>query len=354
MSKDTFNREPESRWEIAETYPCAQVRQQVSHYFKWASKALAISLLLIQSGVISAQASPGEDLPDKFFNSENPGLTPQEKEGLSIGKRWRASSATGMKPVAGADGTVQFLFGSTQPSMVCAVLQVCDIELQPGEVISNFHAGDQVRWRIEPARSGSPEGEIEHVIVKPLDVGLRTSLIITTDRRTYYLQLVSHRSEYMPRVSFSYPDDATRQWNAFHARNRERLEEQEGEETTGAGALSTTGRTRYPQGTSYLDRLSFDYEITGDASWKPLRVFNDGHKTILQMPEILSQTEAPSLLVLRGEDSVFPWGDKAEQVMVNYRVQGNRYVVDSIPERMILVAGAGSHQSKVVITRRKS
>lgn len=279
MSKDTFRREPISNWAVVETPQCDSECEASSSLTRM-SKAIAVSLLLIQSGVISAQASPGEDLPDKFFNSESPSLTPQEKAGLSISKRWRASSATGMKPVAGADGTVQFLFGSTQPSVVCAVLQVCDIELQPGEVVSNFHAGDQVRWRIEPARSGSPEGEIEHVIVKPLDVGLRTSLII-------------------------------------------------------------------------LDRLNFDYEVTGDASWKPLRVFNDGHKTILQMPDTLSQTEAPSLLVLRGEDSVIPWGDKAEQVMVNYRVQGNRYVVDSIPERMILVAGAGSHQNKVVITRRK-
>ena len=301
-----------------------------------AAIAIAVSSTFVPCPV---QASPDEGLPDKFFNSQNPSLTPQEKAGLKIGNHWRAASATGMKPVAGADGTVRFLFGSTQPSVVCAVLQVCDIELQPGEIISNFNAGDQVRWRIEPARSGSPAGEIEHVIVKPLDVGLRTSLIITTDRRTYYLQLVSHRTEYMPRVSFSYPDDAARQWSDFHARNREKLDER-----SGYGAKDGTA----------LDKLSFDYEVTGDATWKPVRVYNDGQKTILQMPDTLSQTEAPSLLVLRGEDSVLPWGAKAEEVMVNYRVQGNRYVVDSIPDKMILLAGAGSHQTKVIITRRKS
>jgi type IV secretion system protein VirB9 len=306
-----------------------------------AAKIVATVAMAVASALspCPVQASPDEGLPAKFFNSQNPSLTPQEKAGLRIGNHWRAASATGMKPVAGADGTVQFLFGSTQPSVVCAVLQVCDIELQPGELISNFNAGDQVRWRIEPARSGSPAGEIEHVIVKPLDVGLRTSLIITTDRRTYYLQLVSHRTEYMPRISFSYPDDAARQWSDFQTRNREKLEER-----SAAGT----------QDGSYFDKLSFDYDVTGDASWKPIRVFNDGQKTILQMPDILSQTEAPSLLVLRGEDSVFPWGAKAEEVMVNYRVQSNRYVVDSIPDKMILLAGAGAHQTKVVITRRKS
>lgn len=306
-----------------------------------AMKTVAVVVMAVSCAlsIRAVEASPDEGLPDKFFNSQNPSLTLQEKAGLRIGNHWRAASATGMKPVAGADGTVQFLFGSTQPSVVCAVLQVCDIELQPREMISNINAGDQVRWRIEPARSGSPTGEIEHVIVKPLEVGLRTSLIITTDRRTYTLQLVSHRTEYMPRVSFSYPDDAVRQWSEFHARNREKSDKSSDSGATDGNAL---------------DKLNFDYDVAGEASWKPIRVYNDGQKTILQMPDTLSQTEAPSLLVLRGEDSVLPWGGKAEQVMVNYRVRGNRYVVDSIPDQMILLAGAGVHQTKVIITRKKS
>jgi len=298
---------------------------------------------------VLALALPDEGVPEPFFNPENPTLSPQEKAGLAIGQHWRTTSATAIKPVAGGDGSVQFLFGATQPSVVCAVLQVCDIELQPGEIISNFNAGDQVRWRIAPARSGSPQGEIEHVMLKPLDVGLRTSLIITTDRRSYYLQLVSHRTEYMPRVSFAYPDDVHQQWAAFKATDKERLSDRIG----GAGGSDdgrSSGSVSHP---AYLDLLDFNYRIEGEASWKPVRVFNDGRKTILQLPETLTQTEAPSLLVLRGEDSLWPWGEKAEEVMVNYRVQGNRYVVDSIPERMLLIAGAGEHQTKVTITREE-
>jgi len=298
---------------------------------------------------VLALALPAEGVPEPFFHPENPSLSPQEKAGLAIGQHWRTASATGIKPVAGGDGSVQFLFGATQPSVVCAVLQVCDIELQPGEIISNFNAGDQVRWRIEPARSGSPQGEIEHVMLKPLDVGLRTSLIITTDRRTYYLQLVSHRTEYMPRVSFAYPDDVHQQWAAFKATDKERLSDRTG----GAGGSHDGGSAGSASHSAYLDRLDFNYRIEGEASWKPVRVFNDGRKTILQLPETLTQTEAPSLLVLRGEDSVWPWGEKAEEVMVNYRVQGNRYVVDSIPERMLLIAGAGDHQTKVTIIREE-
>ena len=44
----------------------------------------------------------------------------------------RLSGATLIDEVAGAGGVVRFPFGSVQPSIVCAVLQVCDVALQPG------------------------------------------------------------------------------------------------------------------------------------------------------------------------------------------------------------------------------
>jgi type IV secretion system protein VirB9 len=49
-------------------------------------------------------------------------------------------------------------------------------------------------------------------------------------------------------------------------------------------------------------------------------------KTIIQMPRTMEQTEAPALLVVRGKDGFFPWGGKAEEILVNYRVQSDRYI----------------------------
>jgi type IV secretory pathway VirB9-like protein len=37
-------------------------------------------------------------------------------------------------------------------------LQVCDIELQPGEIVRDVLVGDTVRWKVEPATSGAPAG----------------------------------------------------------------------------------------------------------------------------------------------------------------------------------------------------
>jgi type IV secretion system protein VirB9 len=275
----------------------------------------------------------GDNAADAYFSKQNPKLTPQEKAAVSIAQKWQAASATGMKPVSGPEGSIRFLFGAQQPSIVCAVLQVCDVELQPGEQVNSIHLGDQARWTVEPAITGTGSAEVQHLIIKPLDVGLETSLIVTTNRRTYHMRLRSHRTEYMPRVGFTYPEVAAAKWEAI--KNREVKEKQE--------------RT-IPQTNEYLGDLNFGYEVSGSAAWKPVRVYNDGTKTIIQMPSAMAQTEAPSLLVVRKDGGFFT---DDETVMVNYRVQGDRYIVDTIFDKAILIAGVGSGQDRVTITRGK-
>lgn len=272
-------------------------------------------------------------LADMYFATENPVLTPQEQAAISIAQKWRASSATGMKPVPGSDGSIRFLFGVQQPSIVCAVLQVCDVELQAGEQVNSIHLGDTARWTVEPAITGSGPAEVQHLIIKPMDVGLETSLIVTTNRRTYHLVLRSHRTQFMPRVAFTYTEDAMAKWDAIKTR-----ETQQRTENT------------IPQTGEYLGDLNFDYKVGGNVSWKPVRVYNDGVKTIIQMPKAMQQTEAPTLLVVRKDGGIFK---DAETVMVNYRVQGDRYIVDTIFDKAILIAGVGRGQDRVTITREK-
>jgi len=270
---------------------------------------------------------------DLYFSTNNLALTPQEKAALAIAQKWRSSSATGIKPVAGPDGSIRFLFGAQQPSIVCAVLQVCDVELQAGEQVNSIHLGDTARWTVEPAITGSGPGEVQHLILKPMDVGLQTSLIVTTNRRTYHLRLRSHRTEFMPRVAFTYLDDAMAKWDALKAH------EVKDKQTR---TIAQTGE--------YLGDLSFAYDVAGSAAWKPVRVYNDGVKTIIQMPSAMQQTEAPTLLVVRKEGGVFT---DEETVMVNYRVQGDRYIVDTVFDKAVLIAGVGRSQDRVTITRGK-
>lgn len=291
------------------------------------------SIHLACAVLLPALASASDDLADKYFTGKNPALTTQERAAIDIAKRWSAGTATGMTPVAGTNGAIKFQFGAQQPSIVCAVLQVCDVALQPGEQVNSINLGDTARWAVEPAITGSGPSEVQHLIIKPLDVGLETSLIVTTNRRAYHLRLRSHRSEYMPQVSFTYPEDALAKWDAL-----QRRETQERTERT------------IPQTGEYLGDLAFNYDLSGSASWKPVRVYNNGRKTIIEMPASMEQTEAPTLLVVRRDGGIFR---DAETVMVNYRVQGNRYIVDTVFDQAILIAGVGANQDRVTINRRK-
>lgn len=298
-------------------------------------KTLSAVALILGAAVVapSLALAGGDDIADKYFGKNNPTLTAQELEALAIAKRWAAGEATGIKPVAGMGGAIKFVYGVQQPSIVCAVLQVCDVALQPGEQVNSINLGDTARWVVDPAITGTGPTEVQHLIIKPMDVGLETSLVVTTNRRTYHFRLRSHRTEYMPQVSFIYPEEAQAKWEAI-----QRREQQHRADNT----LPTTGE--------YLGNLSFDYDLSGSASWKPVRVYNDGRKTIIEMPSEMQQTEAPTLLVVRKEGGLFT---DDETVMVNYRVQGNRYIVDTVFDRAILIAGVGSSQDRVTITRRK-
>lgn len=267
-----------------------------------------------------------------YFSKANPKLSAQERTAVVIANKWRAGSAAGIKPVAGPAGMVRFTYGVQQANVICAVLQVCDVELQPGEQLNNLNIGDP-RFTVEPAISGVGASEVQHLIIKPLDVGLHTTLIVTTDRRTYHINLRSHRTQFMPRVSFIYPDEVAAKWDAMKQRVARERED----------------RT-IPQTKEYMGDLSFKYDVAGSAAWKPVRVYNDGVKTIIQMPASMKQTEAPTLLVVRKEGGIFT---DEETVMVNYRVHGDRYVVDTVFDKAILIAGVGRGQDRITITKGK-
>jgi type IV secretion system protein VirB9 len=164
--------------------------------------------------------------------------------------------------------------------------------------------------------------------LKPKQAGLDTNLLVTTDRRAYYLRLISKPDDYLARVAFSYPDDDTRRWQAHLAREeqRRRLERD-------AAQVSPVAS---------LESLYFDYRIDGaDPHIRPVRVVDDGEKTFIQMTPDAAHREAPVLVVL-GPDG---------PEMVNYRVKGDMYIVDRLFERGALLLGVGKKAQRAEIIR---
>ena len=276
----------------------------------------------------NAYADDNIDDLDIYAGDDEVELTPIEQQALELSQKVQERQQI---PVSEAgNGYVQFVYGAQKASVVCAILRICDIQLQPSEAVQEVFIGDSARWSIEPASVG--EGGLystAHIIVKPLDTNIKTNLVVTTDRRIYHINLTATKDQWMPQVSFVYPEDAMAKFKA-----KQKQEKQEVYKKT------------TPEG-EYLGNLDFKYEITGDQTvWYPVRVYNDGKKTIIEMPKAMESNEAPAFVVTKyNKDS------KSTEQLVNYRVQKNKYIVDSLFFEGELIAGVGSDQTKVTIRR---
>src|SRR5262245_42195777 len=91
-----------------------------------------------------------------------------------------------------AAGFVQYPYGLSQPTVYCRPLELCDIELAPGEEILDLAAGDQERWVFQPLRSGPADRRIIHVMAKTTDLthDMQTTIVIGTNQRSYRIRLI--------------------------------------------------------------------------------------------------------------------------------------------------------------------
>ena len=185
--------------------------------------------------------------------------------------------------------------------------QVTDIALEKGEALTSVSAGDTERWTVGDTVSGSGANEQVHILVKPMAPQLSTNAVITTTKRTYYLDLKSFADTYMAAVSWRYPHDAIRQIKTRYL-DKPRITQ----------ASFTKDNLELDP-----DEMRFDYSIKGDTpNWRPTRVFDDGQKIYIQFPEGLAVSEAPPLFITDGDDKIGK--------LVNYRVKGEFYIVDRL------------------------
>ena len=185
--------------------------------------------------------------------------------------------------------------------LYAAPQKVSDVALQPGETLIAISAGDTVRWVVGDTTSGTGASKQVHILVKPFASGLKTNLVITTDRRSYHLELESTDHTYMAALSWTYPQD---ELIALKQQNDEAK----------AAAPIDTGLS--------VNSLNFDYAISGDnPPWKPLRAFDDGRHVYIEFPATLDRGDAPPLFVV---------GEGGTSDLVNYRVRSNYYIVDQL------------------------
>jgi P-type conjugative transfer protein TrbG len=259
----------------------------------------------------------------------------------SVASNWEAAFNLA---TPGADGRAVYMFGAGMPVLVCAPLRVCVLELERGEHIqSQPQIGDSRRWDVTPISSGMGLDETPQLIVKPIEAGLDTDLVVPTDRRTYVVRLVSDPTRYVSRVAFKYSADDQVQWAAFQAREdaRKRDAELVAEQAAAAQKEKDKKDGVVEMTINPADKLYFDYKIEGDPNLVPQRVLDDGQHTYIFYPNNQRFRELPTLIILvngKGE-------------LVNFRVEGNKYIVDRRFDKAFLIVGVGKKQSRVKITR---
>ena len=182
---------------------------------------------------------------------------------------------------------------------------VTDIQLAPGEQLLKAHGGDTARWSLERAESGAAANARTHVIVRPKYSGIRTNLILTTDRGSYHLVLRAVEDWVMPIVRWTYPADELAALTATTA--------------------TATARETQSEPVNNNDPADLNYKFAivprgKRPKWVPISAFDDGLKTYLQMPNDLQGNDAPVFFVLDGK----------KPIVTAYRVKGSLYVIDRV------------------------
>ena len=204
-----------------------------------------------------------------------------------------------------------------------APLRVTTLTLSPGETVVSKAAGDTVRWQIGETQSGEGANQRAHVMIKPLQRGLETNLVLATSRRVYLVQLRSGAPETF---------NAAVTWDLGSVL----------EASTPAPAPDPAPRPGLvaPQGP-----LDAGFRIAPKGRrppWTPLTVMTDGVRTFLSFPSAMMAGEAPALFAL----------DPAGQAqLVNYRQQGGLWVVDQVLQAAEL-RGGGRRPQVVRIERQ--
>jgi type IV secretion system protein VirB9 len=256
-------------------------------------------------------------------------LSPNARMALNISETWLNS---GPEPFAGPDGRVLYVYGKGVPTIVCATLQVCELDLEAGETPQKdaLDWGDH-RFNVAARTAGSGAGEFTYLVLKPTEPGLDTTMTIGTSKRPYYVRLVSTSREHMARIAFTYPEEEAEKKRA-EAEERQAEERRRKEEADKLAKLNTQKPIR---------NWMYSVKLHGkDARYlRPERIGDDGIHTHIVLSE---EARHRGLPVVELKDARGP-------IPANRRWDGNELIVDAVFERACLLEGVGKSQQRACI-----
>ncbi len=215
-----------------------------------------------------------------------------------------------VQPMPGDNRLVQYVFDANDTFTVMTRPQsATHIQLAPDESLQHVVLGDTVQWIVAKLSS--------HLFVKPLKPDIFTSATILTDKRVYQLTFRAGplNGPWFQRVSWAYPGD-------------EMLQTIDAEKQRTAAAAAKAEAKEAGASSPSPENLNWGYSIAGEASFRPVAVFDDGKSTYLRFAS--SQAQHPAIF-LRDADGTL--------TLVNYSTRGDLVVLHRIARELLLKIG---------------
>lgn len=235
-------------------------------------------------------------------------------------------------PLRGDSRLVQFNYDDDNTYLVLAKPKaVTHIQFGADEVIQSVAAGDTANWDLSPTKNR------KNLFVKPRFDDQETSMTVLTDQRTYQFVLRStgEGKKWYQRINWLYGTELVLNMEG---------ETPYAEAATPTAELRPTAanHTELDVGNTGLqpDALRFNYEIDGDAPFRPLVVFDDGRFTYFKLPAKVQ--ELPALFaVIEGKD----------YSLVNFEVKGEYLVAHRVLPTAVLKLGRAEVRIQQVVKR---
>lgn len=271
--------------------------------------------------------NPYEDIDLLYPVAPAPIIDKNTKKSLALADEWLNSD---YEPQLIDNGNIVYFYGQNIPTVVVKPHYMANIEFSADEtiVVGGIQLADKVNWIVKEAYGGSKNTTRPFLFIKCKSIyETETSLIVLTTKRTYHIRLLSTESgSWTPSISYAYPHEPERSAQTIERlRNENKIKPPKEKE----------GENGY-----WAKDISFNYEVSGSNEITPLRVYNVGHQTVIEMREDISRYNAPTLLL----SDTF-----GQNEIVNYRFVGNKYIIDQQIETATLISGVGSNQLEVKI-----
>ncbi len=156
------------------------------------------------------------------------------------------------------------------------------VELAPGEAIQTVSVGDSAAWQVSVGKRG------DIFFVKNVSAGALTNMSVVTAARVYNFELM--------------PGNNYGDVSAYHVK------------------LTYPSKEAKPETVSV--RPAYEYRLSGSKLIRPISVYQDGMRTIIEWPE---DSALPGIFAL----------ENGSESLVNGEMQDGRFIIAATPPKLI-------------------